>query len=391
MAPPSSGYGLTLLLHAWTGTYNQFANGVDWTENLGQRGTGSIVLTPEARGPDGWYYGLDGVDAFEAWADVAAHYQLDPSYSAIDGYSMGGYASYKLAAEFPDLFARGHATVGPPGAGAPATYGVATGTGILESSQIPRVVSSLRNVPFMMFYAGQDELVGPSVSRTMIPAFDNLGYRYEWDLFNPAEHGSIFTMNIFVKDATFLGEAKVDPNPPHVTYAVNPVWDAPQYGFAGNHAYWVSGVTLLQQSGKAPLGTIDVRSEGFGLGDPPLSALTPTYGVDSAAFMNYAGGYAGDTTYEGVERTWGAAPRTPVADKLDISASNIASVTLDPQRARVDCRAQLALVTDSPITITLTSCWSRSYSANAAPSASGIGSRLPAGAQRLFNRGGAGR
>ena len=33
----------------------------------------------------------------------------------IAGYSMGGYGAYKLASQFPDLFARVQTTVGPPG------------------------------------------------------------------------------------------------------------------------------------------------------------------------------------------------------------------------------------------------------------------------------------
>ena len=35
----------------------------------------------------------------------------------IAGYSMGGYGAYKLASQFPDLFARVQTTVGPPGIG----------------------------------------------------------------------------------------------------------------------------------------------------------------------------------------------------------------------------------------------------------------------------------
>ena len=72
------------------------------------------MITPSGRGPDGWYYDHAGADTFEVWADVAAHYKLDPSFTDIAGYSMGGYGTYKFTSQFPDLFARAQPTVGPP-------------------------------------------------------------------------------------------------------------------------------------------------------------------------------------------------------------------------------------------------------------------------------------
>ena len=110
------GYGLTLLLHSLAANYNQFA-GTRNQSQFGERGPGSIVITPQARGPDGWYYDHAGADVFEVWADVAAHYKLDPDWTSIAGYSMGGYGTFKLGEQFPDLFARAQPTVGPPGLG----------------------------------------------------------------------------------------------------------------------------------------------------------------------------------------------------------------------------------------------------------------------------------
>jgi hypothetical protein len=113
---PARGYGLTLLLHSLAASYNQFTGSRNQSQ-FGDRGPGSIVITPEARGPDGWYYGHTGADTFEVWADVARHYPLDPNWTAITGYSMGGYGTYKFATQFPDLFAVANPTVGPPGIG----------------------------------------------------------------------------------------------------------------------------------------------------------------------------------------------------------------------------------------------------------------------------------
>ena len=96
--PPAGGYGLTLLLHALAANYNQFLGSRNQSQ-FGERGAGSIVITPEGRGPDGWYNDHAGADIFEVWADVARRYRLDPALTTIAGYSMGGCGTYKLAAQ----------------------------------------------------------------------------------------------------------------------------------------------------------------------------------------------------------------------------------------------------------------------------------------------------
>ena len=146
-APPD-GYGLTLLLHSLGANYNQFGDSRHQSQ-LGERGPGSIVITPEGRGPDGWYYGHAGADTFEVWADVARRYRLDQRWTAISGYSMGGYGTYKFATQYPDLFARANPVVGPPGLGiwvppAPPQPGG-------DKSNTNRMLASVRNIPFLIW------------------------------------------------------------------------------------------------------------------------------------------------------------------------------------------------------------------------------------------------
>ena len=182
---PADGYGLTLLLHSLEGNYNQFLASANQSQ-FGERGPGSIVITPEGRGPDGWYYDYAGADTFEVWADVAARYRLDPDWTTVAGYSMGGYGTYKFATQFPDLFAKAQPTVGPPGLGIwtppsdPQPGGARSNTN--------RMLGSVRNIPFLTWYAAQDELVPVVSAQTQADSLDSLGYRYEFDLFNPAEH-----------------------------------------------------------------------------------------------------------------------------------------------------------------------------------------------------------
>ena len=97
---PPKGRGLTLLLHSLGGSFNQM-HGTKNQSQFGERGKGHIVITPESRGPDGWYYGLAGAEVFEVWADVARLYELDPQKTAMTGYSMGGYGTYKFGDPVP--------------------------------------------------------------------------------------------------------------------------------------------------------------------------------------------------------------------------------------------------------------------------------------------------
>jgi len=158
---------MTLLLHSLSTNYNQFLGSRNQSQ-FGDRGLGSIVITPEARGPDGFYDGYAGADVFEVWADVARLYRLDADWTAIGGYSMGGIGTFKLAEQFPDLFARAQPTVGDSGDN--------------------NLVLSLRNIPFLMWNSAVDELVPPSSYEPTARALDAAGYRYELDVFTPSDH-----------------------------------------------------------------------------------------------------------------------------------------------------------------------------------------------------------
>jgi predicted esterase len=345
-AQPASGYGLTLLLHSLGANYNQYLGSRNQSQ-IGERGPGAIVITPEGRGPDGWYYDYAGADTFEVWADVAAHYKLDPAWTAISGYSMGGYGTYKFATQYPDLFAKGQPVVGPPGLGVlvPPLPPEPGGDG----SNTQNMLASLRNVPFLIWNAVTDELVPYPGVVQQANTFDQLGYRYEFDSFAPGDHLTLAINDQYQPAADFLGTTKVDRNPAHVTYVVNPTMDFPEMGGPSNHAYWVSGLTLRDSSGDAPRGTIDVRSEGFGVGDP--TALPTQHGAGALT-----GGTLPAIAYTSQSRQWGPTPPALVRNRLDIDAQNISALTIDPGRAHVSCGATLNVKTDGPVSVTLAGC-----------------------------------
>jgi hypothetical protein len=348
---PAKGYGLTLLLHSLSASYNQFS-GSNNQSQLGDRGPGSIVITPEARGPDGWYYGHTGADTFEVWADVASHYHLDPSWTAISGYSMGGYGTYKFATQFPDLFARANPVVGPPGLGiwSPPADPIPGGA----ASNTNRMLGSLRNVPSLIWAASNDQLVPVTGTTAQAAGFDKLGYRYVFDLFAGIGHLELAANDQFGPAADFLGTAKVDRNPAHVSYVVNPTMDFRKLASVADHAYWLSGLKLRKSSGAAPLGRVDAVSRGFGVGDPPADATTTNPGT-------LDGGNLGPLAYTETAKAWGDAPTAKKKNELQIDARNLKSITVQVKRAKLSCGPKgkgpkLRVKSDGPLTVKLAGC-----------------------------------
>jgi hypothetical protein len=342
---PAGGFGLTLLLHSLSANYNQFSGSRNQSQ-FAEREASSIVITPSGRGPDGWYYDHAGADTFEVWADVAARYSLNPALTDVAGYSMGGYGTYKFTTQFPDLFARAQPTVGPPGLGIWLPPAAPTGG---EQSLTQRMLPSVRNVPFEIWNETTDELVPIAGVLEQVKRFDELGYRYIFDQFQAGEHLTLSINDEYAPAAAFLGTETVSRNPAHVAYAYNPTMDFPADGTSAGHAYWLYNVTLREAGGSAPLGTIDVRSEGFGVADPTPSATAHGAGV-------LTGGQVPAIPYTSQEKSWGLPAPAPVRDVLDVKAANVSRVTVDASRAHVDCAAQVQAQTDGPLQITLANC-----------------------------------
>ena len=323
-ASPRHGFGLVVSMHGLSANYNEFLGSHEAAE-MGEEGTGSIFASPESRGPDGGYSSYAEADVFEMWADVARHYRLNPDRAYVTGYSMGGGGTYRLASRWPDLWARAFPIVGPPTSAASFT--------------------SLRNIPVMAWYGQTDELVGPEDSEQAFLNAEQAGLRYDQWVFTPAGHVTEGNNDEYTPAAEFFGENTVDRNPVHVTYVVDPskdtVADSP-----ADHAYWLSGLTV-RSTGSA--GKIDAFSHAAGLGDPPPLPVALSAGT-------LEGGSHGPLPYTRRSLSWGPAPVQPKADRVDITASNLAKATLDPKRAGVSCAAQIVIKSDGPFELTLSGC-----------------------------------
>lgn len=326
-APPATGYGLTLLLHALSANYNQY-HGSRHAQSLGDRSTGSIVITPAGRGPDGYYKDTAEADTFEVWADVARRYPLDPDWTSITGVSMGGFGTWRMSTRYPDLFARAMPIVA-------------------GGREYDDKLISLRNVPVTMWHSTFDELqplvnTEPTVTEMLALGLRIDSYRFEtWDHLSPS------TNDYYEPGVEFLGDARVQRNPARVSYVMNTGEDFARSNVVANKAYWLSNITLKNEA--LEQGSIDVLSNGYGLADAVVIPTVQSNGV-------YMGGYLEPTAFTRRLSEWQPAAAVPGQDKLVIKASNIASVTIDPVRAKVSCRPVMQIDSDVPLVVTLKGC-----------------------------------
>src|SRR5205807_2069471 len=135
----------------------------------------------------------------------------------------------------------------------------------------------------------------------------------EFWTYAPAEHLTLAINDQFQPAADYLGSATVDTNPPHVSYALNPKMSFSDVGLVADHAYWLGGLALRDSSGPAPLGLIDVRSEGFGVGDAAASATQAGAGT-------LTGGTLGALAYTRQYQAWGSPPAAREGAEVFISS-----------------------------------------------------------------------
>ncbi len=226
-----------------------------------------ILVVPEGRGTEGWGSDISERDQLDVIRDVQRTYDVDRDRVLAGGYSQGGYSTYRFASLHPDMFAgavdwvgfTGDAANGNP-AGAHYTAG-AVGNAI-------DLIPNLLNVPTVMLYSGEDELVQANQAVAIDAAFaatDNI-YRY---YFHPAaEHLTYAGLDDWRKESLYSADLERVRNPARVVFGTAPFLDSPKYGLVHDHAYWIS--RLRTSGGATDYGTADLTSAGCGGSIPQL-------------------------------------------------------------------------------------------------------------------------
>jgi hypothetical protein len=239
---------------------------------------------------------------------------------------MGGFGTYRLLARWPDLFARGWSVVGEPGS-------------------VDDQLKSLRNTPLLAWNSAEDELVNINTSEQAVKDNTAAGIRFEEDKFLTADHLTLAANDEYGPGAAWLGTERVDRNPYHVTFVVDPTEDNAKATTVADHAYWLSGLTVR----KAGLGVVDAISAAFGIKDAAVLPVEPGAGV-------LTGGEIPAMAYVSRTQKWGPFGTAAKADALTLTVTNLKSVTVDVARAGLSCGAKLTVKTDGPVAVTLAGC-----------------------------------
>jgi len=131
-----------------------------------------ITISPQCPENDWW---LNRLQDLKFLLDtVVKQYRVDTSKMYLTGLSMGGFGTWHMAVEYPDLFA----------AIAPVCGG---GLGILG---FPERVLEIKDLPIWAFHGGKDNIVSVEESRILIRTLKDAGGKPMLKIYPEAGHDS---------------------------------------------------------------------------------------------------------------------------------------------------------------------------------------------------------
>jgi pimeloyl-ACP methyl ester carboxylesterase len=321
---PGTAMPLTWILHSLEVNYNQY--GGDDPQLIQQlcQDRGSICATTEGFGPSGWYYNEAETDFWQVWRSLASGFTLDPARTVISGYSMGGWASYKLAFQHPDDFAGALVLDGPvvcgigvyPGAGGPAFQDPACS----KDGQTAPLVANARWIPYVIDQTYADELVPTPGVLAQAQAFDRLGQRYDLFIHTGGDHLAFAIEDRFSDVVTALGRPARAVNPGSFVYDWYPSLDSSALGIGATGDYWLSGLSARN------------RTPGVIAGVTAADSALP----DSSVTAQRSGPSLVTQPMPGTETklTWKLGPMPAAAAEMSLRLTDVAGLTVDAAAAK---------------------------------------------------------
>jgi dienelactone hydrolase len=324
---------LTWILHSLEVNYNQYgALDPQLLQQLCQD-RNSICATTEGFGPAGWYYNEADTDFWQVWHALARGFSLDPARTVSTGYSMGGWASYKLVFEHPDDFAGALVLDGPTVCGiefVPGENGNAfSDPACSQDGESKPFIHNALWIPYVLDHTYADELVPVQGPISEAQDFDKLGQRYDLFIHAGGDHLAFAIEDRFGDAVAALGEPVRTVNPGRFTYSWYPSLDNAALGIGATGDYWLShfaarnrsyGTIATIQAFDAALPEPRVTDERFG----PALVTQPDPGDRDRPLLEARPPPQGPPPHDpAAHRCLGAQPRCPLcpaADRQDHSA-----------------------------------------------------------------------
>lgn len=335
---------LTWVLHSLGVNYNQYAAYDPTYLQQACQDRKNICATTEGFGPDGWYLDEAETDFWQVWRSLADTYSLDPERTTITGYSMGGWAAYKLGLAHPDLFRQALSLEGPPTCGeevdsqvrVPAGPGRCTDDGV----SVP-LLGNARWLPYGITVGVIDELVPVTSSLETVKDLDALGYRYHEELYPTEDHLVYATQDRFQTLTAQLGSDPKTVNPGRVTYSWFPDLTRADLGIGTTTAYWVQNLAARTTT-PGEVASVDATSAAI-----PDPAITVAKAGPTAST-------SGPTPALVTDQTWTLGAKPAAVQHLSLTLTDVSSLSVDTVRAGLTC-ATIDTTSDGPATLVLTS------------------------------------
>ncbi len=342
---------LTLLLHSLALGQSQFAGIDPHFLHAVCEGRDSVVVTPLARGPSTWYFDTGELDVWEVWARVAEQLGTDPNRTVISGYSMGGYAAYKLGLSYPEVFSQAVALAGPPTCGVRLLPDVDIPADLDPNSPCARegdtwkLLVNARWLPYVIAHGLVDELVPFPSALEQVLELDRLGYRHRFTMY-PAEDHLVWVLQDNFEDSVKHMETGLrQADPGHITFAWYPQLVRADLGIGPHRVWWLSELTAdpAVTARRGAVAEVDARS--YARPDPThtvrhhrgvIPTFEPTPGVYS-------------------ELDWKVGPPVGAWPYLTLRLTGVASLAMDVRRAGLAGlpEATITVATDTPTRVTL--------------------------------------
>lgn len=265
---PGRALPLTFLLHSLSLGQSQFAAIDPRLLHEVCEGRDSVVVTPLARGPSTWYFDSGELDFWEVWARVAEQLGTDPNRTVISGYSMGGYATYKLGLSYPQVFAQAVVLAGPPTCGVRLLPDVDIPADLDPGSPCARegdtwkLLVNARWLPYVIAHGLLDELVPFASAAEQVLELDRLGYRHRFTAYPLEDHIAWILQDKFEDPIAHMGTGLRQGDPGHITFAWHPQLVRPDLGIGPHQVWWLSELTADAEvtARRGAVAEVDARS-----------------------------------------------------------------------------------------------------------------------------------
>jgi pimeloyl-ACP methyl ester carboxylesterase len=348
---PGQKLPLTLLLHSLALGHEQFVAIDPKLVHQICDARGSVVVTPLARGPACWYFDEGELDVWEVWARVAEQLGADPNRTVIAGYSMGGYAAYKLGLAYPEVFAQAVVLAGPPTCGIRLTPDLGIPGNLdprshcgAEGETWPVLVNA-RWLPFVIAHGVFDGLVPFLSVVEQVAELDRLGYRYTFATYAGEDHIVFALQDKFSYPISQMRTDERQADPGHISFAWYPQLVRADLGIGPHRAWWLSDLAAASDVAEKRGGIAEVDALSYARPDPTRKTRR------RGTFLPHwdpTPGYV-------AEQSWETGQPSDPQPYLTLTLAGVKGLTLDVARAGIGSfpASTIAVATDTDARISL--------------------------------------